>query len=242
MSYNGKYKKEKTDSYKISRSKIENFLKCPHCFYIDRVLGVSQPSGFPFNLNSAVDYLLKKEFDIHRKNKTAHPLMKNYGIDAIPYQNNLLDVWRENFVGIQALHKQTNLLVFGAIDDIWINQNGELIVVDYKATSKIGDVNLSADWQISYKRQVEIYQWLLRQNGYKVSNTAYFVYCNGKRDLEAFDGKLEFDIKIIPHDGDDGWVEGTLSQIKECLDSDTIPEYSEDCDYCKYQQKLKIIN
>ena len=54
-----------------------------------------------------------------------------------------------------------------------------------------------ADWQDGYKRQMEIYQWLLRKNGLDVSDTGYFVYCNGKTDKEAFDGKLEFDIEFI---------------------------------------------
>ena len=39
------------------------------------------------------------------------------------------------------------------------------MVVDYKATAKQRDVTLDADWQIAYKRQMEIYQWLLRANG-----------------------------------------------------------------------------
>ena len=84
------------------------------------------------------------------------------------------------------------------MDDLWKNAQGELIVVDYKSTSKDGEVNIDAEWQGAYKRQMEFYQWLLRKNGFKVSDTGYFVYCNGRRDREAFDGKLEFDIKIIP--------------------------------------------
>ena len=53
--------------YKLSRSKVDNFISCKRCFYIDRRLGVSEPPGFPFNINSAVDELLKKEFDLYRK-------------------------------------------------------------------------------------------------------------------------------------------------------------------------------
>ena len=81
------------------------------------------------------------------------------------------------------------------------------MIVDYKATSKAGDVSLDADWQIGYKRQMEIYQWLFRKNNHKVSSTGYFVYCNGDADKEAFDGKLEFDIKILPYVGDDSWID-----------------------------------
>jgi len=89
------------EPFKLSRSKIEDFLRCPRCFYLDRRLGVGQPPGFPFNLNSAVDHLLKKEFDIHRARGSRHPLMEKYGVDAVPFQHNDLAQWRENFVGVQ---------------------------------------------------------------------------------------------------------------------------------------------
>jgi hypothetical protein len=81
---------------------------------------------------------------------------------------------------------------------MWINPEGEYIVVDYKGTAKDQEVSLDADWQIGYKRQMEIHQWLFSKNGFKVSETGCFVYCNGNTDKEAFERKLELDIKIIP--------------------------------------------
>lgn len=228
-------------SFRLSRSKIDLFTECPRCFYLDRRLGVSRPPGFPFNLNSAVDALLKKEFDIHRVAKTTHPLMEKYGIDAVPFAHKDIDVWRENFVGVQYLHKPTNFLITGAVDDVWVNTLGELIVVDYKSTSKDSEINLDAEWQDGYKRQMEVYQWLLRQNGFKVSDTGYFVYANGKRDRKAFDAKLEFDVTIIPYTGSHKWIEKTLGNIKECLTGE-IPKPAADCDYCNYRKSAAEVS
>ncbi|HEY4506193.1 MAG TPA: PD-(D/E)XK nuclease family protein [Candidatus Paceibacterota bacterium] len=222
------------EPFKLSRSRLENFMRCPRCFYLDRRLGVEQPPGYPFNLNSAVDHLLKKEFDIHRAEGVAHPLMKHYGIDAVPYQHDDLNIWRENFKGVSFYHAPTNFTFSGAVDDVWVNPAGELRVVDYKATSKDAEVTLDADWQDGYKRQMEIYQWLLRANKFKVSNTGYFVYANGKRDREAFDGKLEFDVKIIPYEGSDTWVEKALTDARECL-SGELPPMNDECEYCVYR-------
>ena len=228
------------EPFKISRSKLDLFLNCPRCFYLDRKLGVGHPPGFPFNLNSAVDALLKKEFDIHRTNKTTHPLMEKYGVDAVPFEHEKIEEWRDSLRrGVQYLHEKTNLILSGGVDDVWVNPKGELIVVDYKATSKNGEVSLDADWQIGYKRQMEVYQWLFRKNGFKVAETGYFVYCNGDADKEAFDGKLEFDVKIIPYKGDDSWVEKALVDAKKCLISAEIPEASADCDYCQYVEAVK---
>ncbi len=230
-----------TEPFKISRSKIDLFLNCPRCFYLDRRLGVARPPGYPFNLNSAVDALLKKEFDIHRAAKTAHQLMEQYGIDAVPFEDERMDEWRDSLRrGIQFLHEKTNLLITGGVDDVWVNPMGELIIVDYKATSKNGEVSLDAEWQIGYKRQMEVYQWLFRKNGFPVSKVGYFVYCNGDTDKEAFDAKLEFDITVIPYTGDDSWVEGTILDIRNCLDGD-LPESGPDCDYCAYRDAVREV-
>jgi len=222
--------------WKLSRSKIDLFMECPRCFYIDNKLGLARPKGPSFTLNIAVDALLKKEFDIHRAKKTPHPLMTKYGVDALPYASKDLDAWRENFVGIQCKHKETGFLLSGAVDDIWVDPEGNLIVVDYKATSKDGKMDSLDDtkWQTQYKRQMEVYQWLLRQKGHKVSDTGYFVYVNGKKDRAAFDGKLEFDVTLIAHKGKDNWIEAILTKIKKCLLDDRIPNYTSGCDFCNY--------
>lgn len=225
---------ESQEPFKLSRSKIDLFLECPRCFYLDRRLGVGRPAGFPFTLNKAVDILLKKEFDIHRARQTSHPLIKAYGLKAVPFDHEKINEWRDNFVGVRHLHPPTNFLIFGAIDDVWLDEEGQLLVVDYKATSKQEEVNLDAEWQEGYKRQMEIYQWLLRRNDFKVSDTGYFVYVNGKTDREAFDGKLEFDISIIPYDGHDDWVEETILQARQCLSAEKIPAAANNCDYCQY--------
>jgi hypothetical protein len=226
-------------SFNLSRSKIDLFIACPRCFYLDRRLGVGRPPGFPFNLNSAVDTLLKKEFDTHRANGTAHPFMKSYGIDAIPFAHQDIDHWRNALRGgVAYLHKPTNFMVKGAIDDLWINSKDELIVVDYKATSKDGQVSIDAEWQEGYKRQMEIYQWLLRRNGFNVSDTGYFVYCNGRTDKEAFDQKLEFEVDLLPYTGNDSWVETAITEAHQCLCTNVLPEANMDCDYCLYRDAV----
>ncbi len=227
------------DRFRLSRSKIALFLDCPRCFYIDNKLGTARPPGFPFALNSAVDALFKKEFDIHRANGTAHPLMKQYGVDAIPFAHKNMGIWREVFKGVETMHEKTGFTVSGAVDDIWINPQEELIVVDYKSTSKDEKiVALDKDWQDGYKRQMEIYQWLLRQNGFNVSDTGYFVYANAGKDKKAFDGVLEFEVTLVPYKGDAGWIEKALLDIKKVLDSAELPDSAPECDYCKYRETV----
>ena len=231
------YTPEQKNAFKLSRSKIDLFTECKRCFFLDRRFGVGRPQGAPFTLNIAVDALMKKEFDIHRADQTTHPLLKSYGVDAVPFQHEKMNEWRENFVGVQALYKPANFLIFGAVDDIWKNPDGEVIVVDYKATSKEGVVDKLEDtkWHNGYRRQMEIYQWLLEQNDLKVSDTGYFVYVNGQKDKKAFDSKLEFDVKLIAYTGKRDWIPKILDDIKKLLDTEEVPEAGDGCDYCTYR-------
>jgi CRISPR/Cas system-associated exonuclease Cas4 (RecB family) len=235
---NQPYKPGQKTPFKVSRSKIELFTQCPRCFWLDTRLKIKRPNSPPFRINSAIDELFKKEFDSYRLKSEPHPMMVEFGVNGIPFSHQDLDKWRHNFTGVQTIHEPTNLHVFGAIDDVWINDNEELMVVDYKATAKDSEVNIDADWQMSYKRQMEVYQWLLRQNGFKVSDTGYFVYTNGRIDLEGFYDKVEFRTKLIPYKGNDSWVEKTLLKMKACLEGD-MPAVGKaamggECDYCLY--------
>lgn len=233
---------ESDKPFRLSRSKIDLFLECPKCFYLGNRIGVKRPPGFPFSLNSAVDTLLKREFDFHRAGKTKHPLMEEYGIDAIPFDHPDIDKWRAvdfGRGGIRYFHKETGFDVGGAIDDVWVTPKAELLIVDYKATAKSAEVTLDAEWQIGYKRQMEVYQWLFMKNGFSVSPTGYFVYANGNVDAKGFNKKLEFRVKVIPYDGETAWVEPTLIKAKECLMSNDVPSAGEECDFCAYRDAVE---
>jgi CRISPR/Cas system-associated exonuclease Cas4 (RecB family) len=234
--------------YKVSRSKIELFMQCPRCFWLDARMKIKRPSSPPFNINQAIDQLFKKEFDVHRAAGTQHPLQVKFKIAAKPFPHEDLDTWRENFVGVFAVHEPTNLHVFGAVDDVWVNDDGELIVVDYKATAKdkeITDLGPVGGWQDSYRRQMEVYQWLLRANGHSVSNTGYFVYANGDASKDGFNDRVDFRTHVFPHHGSDAWVEPTLLKMKECLEGDMPPvgtaAMGGECEHCAYARSRTML-
>jgi len=227
------------DPIQLSRSKIELFTQCPRCFYMDVRLGVARPSTPPYTLNNAVDNLLKNEFDLLRKSGEAHELMKKYEIDAVPYQHQDLPRWRgevKAYEGALALDEASNILVNGLVDDLWVNPKGELIIVDYKATSTTKEISLEDEYKQAYKRQLEVYQWIFRKLGFPVSNTGYFIFANAMKNLPKFDGKLEFDMTIVSHQGDTTWIEKTLMNIRKTLVSNEIPKEASSCEYCAYRR------
>lgn len=210
-------------------------MECPRCFWLYVGKGINRPSGFPFTINNAIDFLLKKEFDEHRKAGTAHYLIQREKIDAVPFMHENIDKWRHNFTGIQYEHQKSGFLVFGAVDDIWIDKKGELMVIDYKASGA-----QKGELYDSYKRQMEIYQWLLRHNGFIVKNRGYFVYARVDKEKGFAGGDLHFTMDVQPYDGNDVWVEERIMEAKKCL-SEPMPIADAECGYCKYRDRIKDI-
>src|SRR3989344_7359083 len=81
--------------YRLSRSRIERFRECRRCFWLNERYGVDRPGMPAFSLNNAVDALMKKEFDLHRAEGTAHPLLAGYGLKLVPLKHERMEEWRD---------------------------------------------------------------------------------------------------------------------------------------------------
>jgi hypothetical protein len=220
---------------RISRSKIELFMSCSCCFYLDRKLDVREPPSYPLTLNIAVDDLLKKEFDSYREAQKPHPIFIQNGLDLLPFKHESIDRWRDALhPGLVHYMEELGFLVSGGLDDIWVDPQGRLYVVDYKATSKKGVLSLDGSLGEKYKRQVEVYQWLLRKQGFTVSDTAYFLYCNADKQKPGFADRLEFSSQLLTHVGNTNWIEPALADMHALLLSPTPPPPSDDCKLCQY--------
>ena len=146
-----------------------------------------------------------------------------------------------------------------------------MFIVDYKSTAgkrtedltKLEPITLDGRWKEGYKRQMDMYQWILREKtkddltGYKVSNIGYFVYVNGDQHFE--DGMLRdnenkadmsFDVQLLTYEGNDDWVENKIIELKDCLNSSVCPEHaktgsgrsgSDPCEYYSFLESMKYI-
>jgi hypothetical protein len=234
------YNKNSKDSFKISRSKFFNFLSCKRCFYLDRVVGLKEPSMPGWALNIAVDVLLKKEFDLYRKEQKPHPIMIKHNLNFVPYQHKDLDTWRNSLKGGISYHdKKTNLIIHGGIDDLWLDlKNNKLVVVDYKAQSSNYSVSsnsyLNSKWHLSYKLQMDIYVHILKKMNFEVSEISYFYVCNGEKTNKRFDNKMDFKTTLIPYQVDTSWIESKLIEMKEVLNQDIPPDINSSCEKCAY--------
>ena len=225
---------------KLSRSAIEQYLNCKRCFILMYKYKV-RLNTLPFTLNSAVDNLCKNEFDYFREKQEPHPLFLENNIDAVPFKHEDIDKWRNNFQGISYYHADTDVHFYGAVDDVWVKPDGELILSDVKSTSK-NNFDWDETWNKyeypkAYRRQLEMYQWLFRKNGFKVSDTAYLVYFNGLKNEPMFNQTLKFELHLIKLDCNDNWVSKTIRDAKNLMDQDIYPDGSFGCETCRYLKK-----
>ncbi|HJM82053.1 MAG TPA: PD-(D/E)XK nuclease family protein [Nitrospinota bacterium] len=225
---------------RISRSGVEQYLQCKRCFILNYKHSI-RPRMLPFTLNIAVDNLCKNEFDHYRKEQKPHPLFIEHGIDAVPFNHPDIDKWRYWKQGIRYIDKDNGFNFFGAVDDVWVKPDGELIISDVKATSK-KEFNWEKtyeeyDYAKGYQRQLEMYQWLFRKNGFKVADEAYLVYYNGLKDEPLFEQSLKFELHLIRLDCNDAWVEEKVIEASRLLGSDEFPGASPTCENCNYLKK-----
>ena len=237
------------DTFPLSRTGLEQFMRCPRCFYLHRRLGVSPPKMIPLTLAIATDALLKNEFDAIRGQDVSHPVWDEYNLNVNAYQHEDIELWRSNFKGIRVHHKNSNLEIFGAVDDVWQNkETGQLHIVDYKSTAKKGDPSIDeGGFGEAYKRQMEIYQWLFEAAGHDVSNIGYFLYVNGIKEGGFYEndlkGVMNFKTTLIEYVGDSSWVESTIHEAKSCLANQHFPSGAADCDNCRYfsqREKMEL--
>lgn len=229
------------EPFLISRSKLELFIHCPRCFYLDRRMGLTIPDNSSYSINQAIDRILKREFDHYRQLGLKHPIMQKYDIDALPFyhKENMKEWRRVQTGGIKFHHAATNLIIKGAVDELWLTSKNEMIVVDYKASASTKKTISTGKWLKSSLRQLEVYAWLLQMNQYKTHDTGYLLYCNADVAQKELNDSLHFDVSLIAHRIDTTWIEDIILKAHECLNASALPAVTEKCQMCTFLQLIK---
>ena len=239
--HRGKFDPDNPNPYELSRSRVENFLKCKACFWLEQIQKVKPPEMPSFTINTTTDILLKRDSDSVR-GKSTLPIWKESGLGhMIPFDHEDLEKWTNslqyglNDSYFNTIHKETNIKLGGGIDDVYLNtQTDQIHLVDYKSQAQgtrspdkyeVKPSSIDDPWKIGYKRQMDMYVWIARQKGFNVSNTGYFIYVDAQhKDIKGMlDEKnpsiawLKFNAVIIPYEADPSWVEPTLFEIKDFL-------------------------
>ena len=273
MRHRGAFDPTNPEPYELSRSRIETFIKCKACFWLQQIKRVSPPEIPSFTINTTTDILLKRDADKVR-GKSALPIWEANGLGhIIPFEHEHLENWTNSLnygkdeTFFNHVHPETNIKLGGGLDDVFINtENGELHVVDYKSTAQgtrspkqyvKKPVSIDDPWKISYKRQMDMYVWVMRNKGYDVSNTGYFVYVDAQHrdrygmltDSNPTIAWMKFAASILPYEADTTWVEPTLLDIKRfLLEQESCPEHTpigdnySGCDLGRYLEAVNAVS
>ncbi len=208
----------------LSPNSLNLYLECQTCFWLDKKMGIKRPPPYPYALNSAVDTLLKEEFDAYRKRNEPHPMLADNNIKARLFQNQrLLDQWRDNFQGIRYFDKDLQATLFGAVDDILEFNGGKLAPLDYKSTgSKVANV------YDRFQIQLDAYTFLLEKNGYKTSRKGYLAFYVVDKD-KGFVDRLPFRKELHEIETNPSDIYEIFKDAVSVLKSNTPPQHSQDC-------------
>ncbi|MEK7664222.1 MAG: PD-(D/E)XK nuclease family protein [Patescibacteria group bacterium] len=213
----------------LSPNSLNLYLECPHCFWLDKKLGLRRPPPYPYALNVAVDVLLKEEFDAYRKRNELHPLLLENKIKVKLFGNQrLLDQWRDNFQGIRYYDKELGAALFGAVDDILEFNDGKLAPLDYKSTgSRVANV------YDRFQLQLDTYTFLLEKNGYKTPRKGYLAFYIVDKD-KGFIDRLPFRKEIHEIETNPSDIYEIFKDAVAVLKSDNPPAHSKDCPFAKW--------
>lgn len=220
----------------LSPNSLNLYLECPACFYLDKKLGIRRPPPYPYALNSAVDALLKEEFDAYRKRRESHPLIEENKIDAHLFGNQkLLDQWRDNFQGLRYYDAELKATLFGAVDDVLEFRDGSLAVLDYKSTgSKVANV------YDRFQLQLDAYTFLLEKNGYKTKRKGYLAFYIVDKE-NGFVDRLPFRKKVIEIDTNPSDIYEIFKDAVILLREEKVPKHSEDCLFGQWIERVNSI-
>lgn len=214
--------------YRLSPSSLNLLEECPRCFWMKIVNKVSRPDGpFP-SLPAGVDRLLKAHFDRFRDNNELPPELKKHKIDAeLFHDKELLNVWRNNLKGLEYLNKRYNIMLRGAVDNI-LQKNGKLIVLDYKTRG----FALKKDTAHHYQDQLDIYNFLLRKNGYKTENYAYLLFFIPENILET--GEFIFQTELVKMKINVKHAERLFNKAIKVVKGE-MPDSNKECGWCGWR-------
>ena len=222
-------------SIQLSPNSLNLFLECPHCFWLEKKASVKRPPLYPYILNTAVDSLLREEFDTYRSKNLVHPLIKDLSeksgkkIKAHLFSNQkLLNQWRNNLAGIRYFDPELNATLIGALDDVLEFEDGEIAPLDYKTTEKT-----AAKIYDRFQLQLDVYTFLMEKNGFATPRKGYLAFYIVDKS-KGFIDRLPFRKELIEIETNPSDIYEIFKDAVKCLQNQTPPPHSHDCKFAKW--------
>ena len=117
----------------------------------------------------------------------------------------------------------------GGVDNILVNGK-KLIVLDYKTRGYA----LKEDTAEHYRLQQNVYNFLLRKNGFKIENYAYLLFYHP--DRVGTEGEILFHTDLVERSISTANAEKIIKNALKTLGG-SIPESPEECEFCRWREQ-----
>ena len=212
-------------TFKLSPSSLNLMQECPRCFWLEKNNVWKRPMGICPSLPSGMDRILKVHFDKFRDRGLLPPeICNDTNCTGMKLFNDkeLLKTWQNNRKGISFTDENGNILS-GAVDNI-LQKGIKLVVLDYKTRG----YGLKEDTHEHYQLQLDVYNFLLRKNGYETEDFAFLLFYVPREVTET--GEVIFDttlkkMNINIKNAENMWKKALIILNSEC------PEKG--CEWCE---------
>lgn len=216
----------------LSPSSLNAFRACPRCFWLD-IHGKGPPSSpFP-SLPSGIDAILKAYYDRYRPRLP--PLLKGKLGLRLADQKLVSAVRKRHALSFH--DEETGATLWGMMDDCFVDEKGNLIVMDNKTRGFPLKEEADEELEDVYRFQLETYALLLAKNGHSVSNIGYLVYYIPEKTDEITDG-IRFSAHPVKVELHPGRVLPVFRDAVKVARQAKQPVQHEECEMCHWVREM----
>lgn len=215
----------------LSPSKIGVLKDCPRCFYDENVLKIARPRGIFPSLPGGVDRVMKDCMDAYRGSMLKELAYQLPGkLWGTKQQIDKLRNWRSGLKVQLTVQGQTVSLI-GALDDLILEPDDSFSPFDTKTKGKEPE----SDGAIYYLHQLDLYAFMLRENGMPPSGKGYLNYhfpVQFGGDMMKWGSKL-YTMSLDANRGKE-WIDKAVDVL-----IGKRPGRTDSCEYCQFAHKIE---
>lgn len=223
----GRPERDNGEPVELSPTRLNLLCDCPRCFWVRMCRGTSRPEkAFP-SIVAGVERELRTVLDQHRDAGTLPHVLRESRLDAALVTDREFLSNCRTWQNEPTVHDDASGAVLrGAMDDLLKRPDGSYVPLDYKTHNAAPD-----EVHPAYRRQLECYAYLLRENDYPTADFGLLLYLYPTSSAAGV--RMNADLHWVPLRLD---RPQTLMQRATTVLSGPVPDYTEDCEFCSWAE------
>jgi hypothetical protein len=209
----------------LSPSSLNLFLECPRCFWLYVNKNIKRPSIPVATITTGLDRAIKEYCNFYRVKEVMPPILENK-VPGKLMRNFPKRGW------LEFIDAKVDARLGGYLDECLDLGDNFYAALDHKTRGAKPQTTHKA-----HQFQMDVYTFLLEQNGFPTKRTAYLVYYIPKS--VASQKEIEFEIVSCELKTDPGRAQKVFYEAVDLLKKST-PKLNNDCEFCKWTATANI--